>query len=74
MCVRNGKGGFVAAKTMNFEGIPTSQKAEATGAFEAIWWLKELGVQRVTIELDCYLVINGINGGNYLMTMEVCSY
>lgn len=32
------------------------------GLFEAINWLHELGVRRVTVELDCKAVVDDVRG------------
>lgn len=68
MCIRGEKGDFVKAKTFLFNGIPLPQEAEAIGLKCAIEWLGELGLQSVTIELDCLPVVNGLRSTNNLNT------
>lgn len=62
MCIRNEKGKFVNAKTIWREATIPPQEAQALGLSEALLWLSELGVQRVTIELDCKSVMDGVIG------------
>lgn len=42
------------------------------GLLEAIIWLQELGVQRITIEMDCKSAVDGING-NLQDTIKECT-
>ncbi|MCH89622.1 ribonuclease H protein, partial [Trifolium medium] len=60
MCIRHEKGDFVKAKSLWKEVNIPPQEAEATGLYEAILWLRELGIQRATIKLDCKSVVDGV--------------
>lgn len=62
LCIRDYQGLFVKAKTVWFYGSPPPQEAEALGLLTAVKWLQELHIQRVTIELDCKSVVDGIRG------------
>lgn len=60
LCVRNDKGEFVKAKSMWFYGVPTPHEAEAKGLLEALKWMASLNLYKVTFELDCKSVVDGI--------------
>lgn len=51
---------FVCGKTMCFNGSPTPQEAETIGLWNVLLWLSELGLNSVTIELNCLPVLNGL--------------
>jgi hypothetical protein len=38
------------------------QETEAIGLYEALFWLRELGIQCVTIKLGCKSVVDGVVG------------
>lgn len=62
LCICNEDGKFVKAKTVCFTCNPDPQEAEALSLLEAVTWLQKLGIQRVTIELDCKVIVDGIGG------------
>lgn len=53
---------FVKANIVTFSGTPLPQEAKAMGFKYAIKWFSELGIQSITIELDCLPAVNGMNG------------
>lgn len=52
--------------------ILSPKEAEMYGLLETIIWLQELGVQRITIEMDCKSAVDGING-NLQDTIKECT-
>lgn len=60
MCIRDETDMFIKSKTIVLPGVPLAQEAEAWGLLEAIKWLGEIGVHKVTIELDCKPVVDGV--------------
>ena len=52
---------FIKAKTTWLLGVPQPHEAEARGLKEAIKWLASMGLSRVSIELDCKQVVEGID-------------
>jgi ribonuclease HI len=62
ICIRDEKGEFVKAKSPWKETCIPPQEAEAIGLYKALLWLRALGIQHVTIELDCKSVVDGVVG------------
>jgi ribonuclease HI len=54
---------FIKAKTAWFLGVPQPHEAETRGLKEAIKWLGSMDLSKVSIELDCKQVVNGITRG-----------
>ncbi|MCI21856.1 60S ribosomal protein L23, partial [Trifolium medium] len=61
MCVIDDKGNFIRARTLWKHGSLLPHELEAWGLKEAIIWLRELGFVNVVIEIDCKLMVDGIN-------------
>lgn len=61
MCLHNGKGELVKAKTLWRDAYLLPKEAETFGVLEIIFWLHELRFQRVTIETYCKSILDGIN-------------
>jgi ribonuclease HI len=62
ICIRDEKGEFVKAKLLRKETCIPPQETEAIGLYEALFWLRELGIQCVTIKLGCKSVVDGVVG------------
>jgi hypothetical protein len=75
--IKNNRGQFIRAKTMWFEGTPPTMEAGVIGLKEAIMWLGEMDLSRMSIELDCEPVVNDIidksdNRIEYGSILKVC--
>jgi len=62
MCIRDDKGRFIRAQAIWSSGQLSPQEAEAWGLKQALLWLIGLGYTRVSVELDCKLVVDGMKG------------
>lgn len=60
MVVRDWQGRFIAGKVMKLRNFDSVFAAEARGVCKALEWAVEMGVQFVTIETDCQLVVRAI--------------
>jgi len=60
MCLRNSRGRFIKALSKWYDSIPTPLEAEALSLRDAIYWLGQLDLSKVHIELDCKLVVDSI--------------
>ncbi|GAU29840.1 hypothetical protein TSUD_223860 [Trifolium subterraneum] len=58
MCIRDGQGRYVAAKTEWLEPIVDVEIGEAMGLFSAVKWVDELRLSDVDCEMDCKRVVD----------------
>ncbi|KAL8521752.1 hypothetical protein ACS0TY_012047 [Phlomoides rotata] len=61
MILRDEEGEFVAARTIVLVGCVTVDVGEAMGFYEALLWLKDLGIENVIVEGDVKLIVDAIN-------------
>ncbi|XP_074323936.1 uncharacterized protein LOC141660852 [Apium graveolens] len=78
LVLRNHAGKFIRARTHKFIGAVPVIEAEVTGVWEAIKWVKSLGLQNVDIESDSLVAVQAINNAveNLLevgVVMQACS-
>jgi hypothetical protein len=59
MCIRDGQGRFVCARTECFEPILDVDVSEALGLLSALRWIDELQLRDMDIEMDCKRVVDG---------------
>lgn len=60
MCARDDRGQFVIAKTFWAHGDIHAVKAEAISLLDAIQWLRAIGFNAVSIEMDCKPVVDSV--------------
>ncbi|CAN1131165.1 Putative ribonuclease H protein At1g65750 [Linum perenne] len=60
--LRDSSGTLLQFMMKTSPGCPPSKDGESIAMFEALQWLRDLGVSNVSIETDSQLVANGING------------
>lgn len=60
MVLHDDHGQFVRGKNMKIQGSVTVMEAEARGVHEALNWIEELNVQKVSIESDSELVVKAV--------------
>jgi len=60
MCIHDFGDYFIKAWTTWYDGVATPMEAEALGLKKLFFWLAELEMSSVSIQLDCKLVIDGI--------------
>nr|GMC71359.1 uncharacterized protein LOC109155154 [Ipomoea batatas] len=75
--LRNSRGEFVAARETKWYGCYQSKLAEAISIREALLWLKEMQFDRVLVETDALLVIQGLkdhdsNSSFGLILEDIC--
>ncbi|MCI94861.1 hypothetical protein A2U01_0116159, partial [Trifolium medium] len=58
------QGRFIKARTIWYDGLPSPTEEEAIGLREAISWLGDMGESKMSIELDCKLVVDDIVGNS----------
>jgi hypothetical protein len=59
MCIRDGQGRFVCARTKWFEPILDVGVSKALGLLSALRWIDELQLGDMDIEMDCKRVVDG---------------
>lgn len=52
MVLRNDAGEFLVCRSRLFAGIAAVYEGEALGLYEALSWIRELGVQRIIFEMN----------------------
>nr|GMC92116.1 uncharacterized protein LOC109155154 [Ipomoea batatas] len=69
--LRNEDGNFLAAKEQKWSGIFQPREAEAISIREALKWIKVMNVDRVQIETDALLVIQGLNNPKLISSFDL---
>ncbi|KAK6120755.1 hypothetical protein DH2020_045505 [Rehmannia glutinosa] len=60
MVVRDDMGVFVVARCITFQGCYQIKEAEAIGVREALSWITNLGLKKVSFETDAKIVVDGL--------------
>ncbi|KAL8518457.1 hypothetical protein ACS0TY_009727 [Phlomoides rotata] len=60
MVLRDDNGEFIACKSLVIPGVYAVGLGEAIGVYEALSWIKGLGMERVVVEMDAKLVFEGM--------------
>ncbi|XP_019191714.1 PREDICTED: uncharacterized protein LOC109186242 [Ipomoea nil] len=58
--IRDEHGTFVAARGIQWDGVFSPREAEATAIREALSWIKELNLNKVSVETDSLQVVNSL--------------
>lgn len=66
--VRDDQGIFVVTRVVRLPGKLHVDEGEAMGLHEALSWIKNLGFQRVVVEMDSKLVVDGIASRDVVWT------
>ncbi|KAL8463261.1 hypothetical protein ACS0TY_034052 [Phlomoides rotata] len=70
---------FIACKSFVILGVYAVELGEAIGVYEALSWIKGLGMERVVVKMDAKLVFDGVTGvpesrsifGNVIETCKI---
>ena len=65
MCIRDDEGRYVLAKTEWRTLLLDVDLSEALGLLSAMYWVRDLQLGIVDIELDSKTVVDSLYGGNY---------
>lgn len=60
MCIRDENGCFIEEKSMWFTRVPEPQAVEAMGLLQTMKWLKDLGLEEMTIEMGCISIVKAV--------------
>ncbi|KAL8486662.1 hypothetical protein ACS0TY_023381 [Phlomoides rotata] len=55
-------GNHFFSRTHVMPGIYRPEEGEAIGLYEALSWIKDLGLSRVIVEMNAKMVVDGVNG------------
>lgn len=61
LTLHNEWGEYIYSRTYVMPGVYKPEKGEAIGLHEALSWIKELGLERVIIEMDAKMVVDAMN-------------
>ncbi|KAL8491613.1 hypothetical protein ACS0TY_023274 [Phlomoides rotata] len=62
MVLRDDHGDFIVGRSLVLPGCYAVDVSEAYGVYEALSWIKHLGVHSVVIEMDAKLVFDALKG------------
>ncbi|KAL8528906.1 hypothetical protein ACS0TY_006395 [Phlomoides rotata] len=69
MILHDNSGGFLSCRSLVFPGLYHSDVGEAMSLLEALSWIKQLGLQRVKIEVDTKLVVEALKTSSEVVSM-----
>ncbi|KAK6120766.1 hypothetical protein DH2020_045494 [Rehmannia glutinosa] len=76
MVVRDDMGVFVVARCITFQGCYQIKEAEAIGVREALSWITNLGLKKVSFETDAKIVVDGlysaVGGSEFDVILSEC--